>query len=172
MKYLFLAVTFLLLLCSCQSEKKVSEKNEYLRWVGDIEKNEQTDRPDFELCNGEDHILQYFNFGNGPVYSGEKLELINLFNSKYIPVTKKSESGLIRIRFVVNCKGKAGRFRVIQSDENYQEKEFDPDLINQLVDITKGIENWEILDRDGFTIDYYMYLVFKMKEGKITEILP
>jgi hypothetical protein len=67
-------------------------------------------------------ILQYFNLGKGPVYSGEKSKILNTFKSKYQPITDKNQNGLIRIRFIVNCEGKAGRFRVLQSDYNYQEK--------------------------------------------------
>ncbi|MDX1604124.1 MAG: hypothetical protein R3209_13730, partial [Salinimicrobium sediminis] len=58
----------LFLLCSCKTEPQKDSENEYLRWVGDIELNETTDKPDFRICNGEEQILQYFNLGAGPLY--------------------------------------------------------------------------------------------------------
>ena len=171
MRYSFSTIFLLcLLLWSCQNEN--GQKKEYLRWVGDIEQNDEIDEPGFKICNGDENILQYFNFGEGAVYSGEKSRIINLFSSEYKPVTGKNENGWIRIRFVVNCEGEAGRFRILQSDENYEEKEFDDEIVSQLIEITKEIENWEVLERDEFAIDYYMYLIFKIKDGQIAEILP
>lgn len=155
----------------CQLERSVGEQT-YLRWVGDIEQNDQLDGVDFEVCNGDNHVLQYFNLGKGPVYSGEKSAVIRTFQSKYQPVPNKDQNGLIRIRFIVNCAGKAGRFRVLQSDYNYQELVFEDSVVNQLLDIIKGIEKWQVLYEDEAAVDYYMYLIFKMKDGQITEILP
>lgn len=173
MKKSILKLTLLFsILFSCQSEKKVSEKEEYLRWVGDIEQNDQIDETEFKVCNGDDKILQYFNLGEGPVYSGEKSKIINMLKSKYQPISDKKENGLIRIRFVVNCEGQAGRYRVLQSDYDYQEKEFEKEIVSQLLNITKGIENWEVFKRNEVPVDYYMYLIFKITDGQLTEILP
>ena len=173
MKKSILKLTVLFsILCSCQTEKKASEKDEYLRWVGDIEQNDQIDETEFKVCNGDDKILQYFNLGEGPVYTGEKSKILNSFKSKYQPISDKNQNGLIRIRFIVNCEGKAGRFRVLQSDYDYQEKEFDKEIISQLLNITKGIENWKVFKRNEVPVDYYIYLIFKITDGQLTEILP
>ncbi len=172
MKKSFLAIILLSILCACQTEKKIDEKQEYLRWVGDIAQNDQIDKPDFKVCNGNDKILQYFNLGKGPVYNEEKSEILNIFKSHYKPIYDKKENGLIRIRFIVNCEGKAGRFRVLQSDYDYQEKEFDGKIVSQLLNITKEIGNWKIFHKSEIPVDYYMYLIFKIKDGQLTEILP
>jgi hypothetical protein len=110
--------------------------------------------------------------GQGPVYAGEKSSILNTFKSKYETFSDSDQNGFIRLRFIVNCEGKTGRFRVLQSDENFEEIEFDKKIVNQLVAITKGIENWEIFYRKDDPIDYYMYLIFKIKDGQLTEILP
>ena len=173
MKKSFLAITLLLsIFWSCQTEKKVNEKQEYLRWVGDIEQDEQIDKLKFKACNGDDKILQYFNLGEGPIYSGEKSRILNTFKTNYKQITDRKENGLIRIRFIVNCEGKSGRFRVLQSDYYYQEKEFDKEIVSQLLNITKGIEDWEVYKRNEVPVDYYMYLIFKITNGQLTEILP
>ena len=173
MKKSFLAIILLFsIFSSCKPEIKVNEKQEYLRWVGDIEQNEQIDELEFKVCNGDDKILQYFNLGKGPTYSGEKSRVLNTFKTNYKPRRDKKENGLIRIRFIVNCEGKAGRFRVLQSDFDYQEKEFNKEIVSQLLNITKGIENWDVFKRNEMPIDYYMYLIFKITNGELTEILP
>ncbi|MBD0823920.1 hypothetical protein [Aestuariibaculum marinum] len=171
MKKSFL-ILLLAILCNCQLEKKASLKGKYLRWVGDIEQNNQIDETEFKVCNGDDKILQYFNLGDGPIYTGEKSKILNTFKSKYQPISDKNQNGLIRIRFIVNCEGNAGRFRVLQSDYEYQEKEFDKEIVSQLLKITKGIENWHVFKRNEVPVDYYMYLIFKITDGQLTEILP
>lgn len=145
---------------------------EYLRWVGDIEKDTLNDISNFKVCNGDEQILQYFNLGEGPVYNGEKSTILNTFKSNFKPLTDNDQNGFIRIRFVVNCEGKADRFRVLQSDYSYQEIEFDKKIVTQLTSIAKGIPNWQILYRDEVPVDYYMYLIFKITNGEIIEILP
>ncbi|WP_025743856.1 hypothetical protein [Aquimarina pacifica] len=170
--FILLSILLFSILWSCQTEKKVPEKQEYLRWVGDIEQNDKVDTSDFKICNGDDNILQYFNLGKGPVYKDEKLKILHTFNSKYKSTRGSNENGLIRIRFIVNCEGKTGRFRVLQSDYNYQEKEFDKEIITQLLSITKEIEQWEVLYKNETPVDYYMYLIFKISDGQLTEILP
>ena len=170
-KPLFLLSFLPLFLFSCKSENPSDSKKEYLRWVGDIEQNENVDEPGFAACHGDEQILQYFNQGEGPLYPEEKLALLEIFKSKYKPLTD-DQDGLIRIRFLVNCQGKAGRFRILQADNDYNEVEFDKLITDQLLEITKGIENWEVLYRHKIPIDYYFYLIFKIKDGQITEILP
>lgn len=173
MKKSYLAIILLIsILYSCQTDKKVIGKQNYLRWVGDIEQDDQIDDLSFKVCNGDDKILQYFNLGEGPVYNGEKSKVLNTFKSNYKPISDKKENGLIRIRFIVNCEGKAGRFRILQSGYDYQEKEFNQEIVSQLLNITKGIENWEVFYRNEVSVDYYMYLIFKIKDGQLKEILP
>lgn len=162
----------ILLIISCHTDKKTKNTNEYPRWVGDIEQDSLKDGAAFETCNGDDKIFQYFNSGEGPKYAGEKSSILAKFDTEYKPVIGKDQNGLIRIRFVVNCKGKAGRFRILQSDFDYNEIEFDKEIVSQLLDITKNIEIWETTQIDGKTLDYYFYLIFKIKDGQIEEILP
>jgi hypothetical protein len=173
MRKLFIVIILhSLLLFGCQNNTKDSDNQKYLRWVGDIEQNDQIDELDFTICNGNDNIIQYFNIGEGPVYKGEKSEILKTFKSKFESISGEDQSGLIRIRFVVNCEGKAGRFRVLQSDYEYQEKDFNEKIVSQLLNITKQINNWEILYKAGKPVDYYMYLIFKITDGQLTEILP
>ena len=163
---------FPLLLQSCKTEKESDAENEYLRWVGDIKHSEEKDRPDFRICNGEEQVLQYFNLGAGPIFPEEKSTLLETFETQYKPVEASDQNGLIRIRFVVNCEGKAGRFRLLQVDNDYNEIEFDKRITDQLLEITKGIKVWKVMYRREIPVDYYFYLIFKMKDGHLTEILP
>lgn len=158
---------------NCQSSRENSTENNYVRFVGDINKDSVLDNPSFELCNGEDRTVQYFNTGEGFRYKGEKPALIAKFKEVFGPYGKsKGENGYVRIRFIINCKGKAGRFRILASDLDYREKEFDKGITDQLISIVQGLEGWEVLRQNDYTLDYYQYLIFKFENGHLAQILP
>lgn len=167
----FLFLVLLIFTFSCQSYRDIDQPK-YLRWVGDIEYNDKLDNSNFKICNGEENVLQYFSTAEGPIYLGEKSALLEKFNSKYSQKYDISQNGLIRIRFIVNCEGKADRFRLIQSNFDYQDFEFNTKITLQLLDITSSIEKWEVLYQDNIAVDYYKYLIFKIKNGQIVDVLP
>ncbi|MBO0589824.1 hypothetical protein I2486_00240 [Cellulophaga sp. E16_2] len=170
-KILNLSLIFTCLVTSCQIEKKVFPSKQYSRHIGDSEQNNEDDF-NFKVCNGNENIYQYFNLQKGPEYLGEKCSILKVFNDQYKPIRAISQDGLIRIRFVVNCEGKAGRFRVLQSDNYLNEFKFNKKVVNQLLEITKSVKFWEIYYFRENPIDYYFYLIFKIEDGQIKEILP
>ncbi|SMC56786.1 hypothetical protein [Moheibacter sediminis] len=173
MKYSVL-IFIILFQISCAQESN-SFKNEYPnRHIGDIEFDSKLDNPDFKLCYPE-NVFQYFNWGDGLEFEEEKIKIDNIFSEKYNPKSAKKESGSIRIRFIVNCKGETDRFRIIGSDENYQEKEFDKSITDQLLSIIKSLNGWKLKyfrENENQPIDYYQYLIFKIENGQIVKILP
>lgn len=152
-------------------QEKTEIKSEYPNYVGDIEFNSESDNKDFELCNSK-HIFQYFNIGDGLLYQGEKLAIEKEFAEKYKSEIIKNETGLIRINFVVNCKGKIDRFRLLSMGENYKEKAFVNSITEQLMSITKNLKGWKGKKYNENEIDYYQYLIFKIENGQLKEILP
>jgi len=171
----FTSLTFLLLaICgSCQTSKDVSQT--YPRMIGDISHDTALDDPSFELCNDESKAVQYYAlnsiFGDKP-FVQEKYEVERIFEENYDSSVAAKESGLIRIRFLVNCEGQAGRFRVLGMDEAYNEKEFDTTITDQLLTISKKSLAFKPCKTDKGQADYYMYIIFKIKDGAIVEILP
>lgn len=171
MKSLVLVLSFIPMLISCQSEKTYVSK--YPAQVGDIAFDEKLDDADFKRCLPENsYAYQYYN-GNssGIQYKGEKLSIIRKLEKENIQLSKDI-SGYIIIRFVVNCEGKAGIFRMKQMDENYTEKELDKNLSDQLLYFTKNLNGWIPKEIQGKKVDYYQYLTFKIEHGKVSEILP
>lgn len=158
---------------SCQTAQENKETQSYLRQVGDSTTDPTLDNPDFKTCNGDEYAFQYFNIGEGFRYQGEKTALVSQILKKYNPLSDiNDQSGYIRIRFIVNCKGEAGRFRIISSNFDYQEKVFDKAITNQLLTILKELDGWEIMTKNEKPLDYYLYLIFKLDNGHIMEILP
>lgn len=164
MKYILL-ITSVLSLWSC------GDKMDYPNHIGDLEADESLDAKGFKPCT-EEQIYQYYNFGENIQYIGEKRAIINTFKNEFKPSKASHINGYITIRFVVNCMGQSGRFRVKTLDTNYKPIELDAALTNQILTITKGLEGWKPAKRENLYFDYYQYLTFKITQGRIESILP
>ena len=165
----YLALIFLLTsICSCS--QTISHKPNYPLHVGDSEFNEKLDDPNFQACN-PDSIFQYYNFGKGLQYKGEKIKIEEHF-SQLKTAKPNTQSGFITIRFIVNCKGKTGRYRVQEMDSLYAEKKFSEEFTAGYLRLTKQLNGWEVGQLEGKAYDYYQYLTFKIENGQLKEIMP
>jgi hypothetical protein len=151
------------------TQEKTLAVSKYPRAIGDITLDPKTDKANYAAC-GECDIFQYFQLHEA-TYDGDKLAIEKIFLETYNSKNVKQESGLIRIRFIVNCLGETERFRLIASDENYQEKTFDESITSQLLEITKNLKGWKAMTYNNAKVNYYQYLIFKIKDGQIQEIL-
>jgi len=163
-----IVLSLLILFASCSTD---TNNSKYLRWVGDSVYTLEIDTTEFKLCNSESSVRQYFHFNKGLQYKGEKEGLRTEFKQEYTAVDT-DQSGWIRIRFIVNCEGNTGRFRIIESDMDYQEQVFDERIINQILKITQSLDGWKVQSMRDKPTDYYQYLIFKIIKGDIIEIMP
>jgi hypothetical protein len=161
-----LSIFYFLVLVGC-SQKQNEES--YPEQVGDITPDAGLDDPGFRLCS-ERNVAQYYNF-IGFQFEGEKPAIEDHFR----PIRAKqygSKSGYITVRFVVNCKGESGRFRVEQQNTEFQPAELPADLVKDLLRLTKSLRGWQPATYEQREYDYYQYLTFKIDEGHLLEILP
>ena len=138
--------------------------------VGDIQYNAETDRADFEVSSMK--IKQYYNFSKATQIKGEKIRIYKYFKVNYDTTIVSNDCGYITIRFIVNIKGETGWFRVQEMDENYRPKSFDHNIVDQILQLTIQLDGWKTGVLNGETYDYYQYLVFKIENGLIKEIMP
>lgn len=143
----------------------------YPEHVGDIYYDSMTDDPSFKICD-ENKVLQYYNFGNGLMYAGEKIKIEEHFKEGLKSTKREKETGFVTIRFIVNCEGKSGRFRIQGMDIEYKDKVFDRSLSDQLLNLTKQLDGWGIGQMNDKPSDYYQYLTFKIEDGNLIEIMP
>lgn len=172
MKHIFYylgCIILFLQITACSPESAPPTK--YLRWVGDISHDPKIDKKNFQLCTPK-AIKQYHNFSFGFLYKGEKIALENEIRSQYNEQHTANQSGWLRIRFVVNCHGETDRFRIIGMDNNKEAFTFDQSISEQLLSICKNLKGWLILPDNDAPQDYYIYLTFKLDNGKIKAILP
>lgn len=161
-------ILLLILFFVCNSIQLFAQET---RWIDDIVPDSTLDDANFKICNTNEQIIQYFNDGNSIQYKEGKAAIDSLFFSTYRPINV-NQSGLIRIRFVVNCLGETGRFRLLSSDLNYQPYQFTTEITDQLLSILKPINGWKPKIWKSVKVDYYQYLIFKIENGKLTHILP
>lgn len=130
----------------------------------------------FQLCN------QYINknfpgdryYYQGTSYNGGLYHIRKIFKENYKVPDGSTESGIFQVRFVVNCEGKAGMYETQAFDTNYQHKEFSAEVANQIFEITKNLQDWipGRKPKSDKAIDTYIYLSFRIKNGKIIRIYP
>ena len=111
MKSYFLFLLFPLFF-SCQSEKLTKLRSN----VGDIKFDEKQDDKNFKICTSE--VTQYFSLEKKFQYKGEKLAIEEKFKKEFSQKLPGNENGYVTIRFIVNCEGKTGYFRVQEMNSN------------------------------------------------------
>ena len=123
----------------------------------------------FEVCN-ENFILQYYN-PERATYSKGKNELRKFVLSNYTN-NNYTDSGYLNIRFVINCKGEAGRYIIHENNLDLEPQKLNTELVNQLFKITSNLKNWNPNFVRNEYRDSYMYLSYRIENGEITEIIP
>ncbi|ELR73228.1 hypothetical protein C900_04739 [Fulvivirga imtechensis AK7] len=130
---------------------------------------------DFQLCNKYLYINYppHRYYYKGTVYNGGLYHINKIVSASYRAPENSAESGLIRMRFIVNCEGKAGKFEMLELDNDYKKKEFDPAISSQIFEITERLQDWKPgRDEHGQPIDTYRLLTFRINNGKIIDIFP
>ena len=138
--------------------------------VGDIKFDPKTDDPHFQVCYPA-YIYQYY--GPNTTYVGGTKAIKDFFfsNFKYEPAFSTA-TGYITIRFVVNCKGQTGWFRIKQIDKHYEHIQFNKKVTDQLLSLTKKLSHWIPGKVNGVNYDTYYYLNFKLIDGHLKDITP
>ncbi len=161
----------LALFSACKPSKKVvSPGSNYPNNVGDIRPDPMLDDSTFRPCR-ESNIPQYYSVQSG--FEGEKPAIERYFRQNF----KKDqafaqENGYLTIRFVVNCNGQTGRFRILEMSPEYQPKKFPEALSGRILQLTKQMAGWLPGKSENIPYDYYQYLTFTIVQGEITHIMP
>ncbi len=133
--------------------------------IGDLGENNKTDR-DFEVCD-KDWIGQ--NYGMTADYEGGKKAIKqDILND--LKALSFEKSGLITFRFIVNCKGKTGRFQAKSTDLDLQEMEVNQSKIKELEKALLQLENWIPAKNEFDSYDSYYVLNFKIRNNNIVDI--
>lgn len=166
----------LTVLNSCENPKtnKVGQNEQYSLMVGDILFDSKLDSSvsSFQTCR-EYYSNQYYNYeSNGLKYKGEKPQLVKEIMKNFIAPKDSSENGYLTVRFVVNCKGESGYYRVKQLDNNYLAKKFSDELVSSLSQSVSKLNGWQVKGSKSSPKDYHQYLTFRIVNSQIKSIVP
>lgn len=129
-------------------------------------KNQEINSSNFKMCL-DSRPYEYYNYEPDISYThGNNALLKRLI--KDAPITKGN--GFITIHFAINCEGKVGRFGLEQMDRQYQSASYDPKLIKHLIHEISKITEWNLPEK--IQTDTHRFLMFKVTNGKITEVWP
>jgi hypothetical protein len=163
LKSTFYCIGFLVILLSCKKESK-----KYSHDIGYIDPATALGDKEFKTCS--DRIYEYYNFEPYAGYKYGKRALRDSIAKKYSAIG--NESGYLTFRFVVNCKGSAGRYQIIENDLDLKPKKFNKELVSHLFSITQQFKEWQPAIWENESRDYNIYLTYKLRDSKIIEILP
>ena len=127
---------------------------------------------DFEPCGNENKIVDYYNGRPPAEFVGGKSALWKAILPQINRKKLNEESGYLTFRFIINCKGKIGYFTTEQAGLDFKKKSFNPKTVEHLYGIATTLSPWRATTIRKEIRDSYAYLTFKLKDGKVIELLP
>jgi hypothetical protein len=157
-----------ILFFGCDNSEKAEIKYQYR--IGYI--NPETSRYsiDFKLCN-EEYIVGYYSSYAPQVYKNDKIAFRNFIRDNYQNKDYK-DTGFLNLRFHINCEGQVGNVEVNELDQDLELTNLNKELVQQLINLSINKNNWNSFEYEGKQFDTYMYLIFKLENGNVHEILP
>lgn len=136
--------------------------------IGYLSYDNQDFSESFERCSDKVPIGYYSSAHNSfRINKGvfRKFILQNFKNQNY------TDSGYLNLRFLINCKGEIGDMEINELDDDFRPTKLNTNLINHLIHLSIQKDNWKV-PSSKVTRDSYMYLIYKLENGEIVEILP
>jgi hypothetical protein len=72
----------------------------------------------------------------------------------------------------MNCKGERGRYICEEANLDFEPKRFDKEVRDYLLKQVIKTKGWKPQPLGEETRDAYVYITFRLKDGKIIELLP
>ncbi len=160
--YLLLLVTWVLLFGHCSTPSRTIQ--EYQDQIGDTPFDPSRDNPEYTLCDSTNvlHKRAYIQYTGGIKAMEEEL----FANYEYQP-SYSTFSGTFIIRFVVNCRNEAGRYRMQILDEKFQKTTAPKNLVTHILSISKNLNKWNHAVYKGKDHDGYRFITIKMENGQL-----
>ncbi len=127
-----------------------------------------TDKSTCILCDTPDKLIQYYS-----------LRIKYPLSSKAIAARADSVcaipnhiTGYITIRFLINCRGEKTCFHIYQTNADNKNTDWGEAVTHTLKTFVADMPDWPVGTKGGKPIDYHAYLTFKIKNGKIENVIP
>ena len=147
-----------------------TENKPYKNYIGYIDQSKALLNDKYELCN-EGSIYHTYSGASLKAYKGDKKQFRDAINSTFNK-NEYTDSGYVNFRFLVNCEGNAGWFEIIEMDLDLNETSLNANMVNELLEFTSKPGQWNVISYDNKPQNYYMYVSYRIENGKVTEIIP
>lgn len=147
-----------------------TENKPYKNYIGYIDQQKALLNTKYKLCD-DGRLYHTYSSAGLKAYKGSKKR----FRDRVLASFNKNtftDSGYLNFRFLVNCEGNAGWFEIIQMNLDLEETTLDSTMVNSLFNTTADADNWEVIEYYEAPRNYYMYVSYRIENGKITEIIP
>tara|TARA_B110000879_G_C11160704_1_gene508942 strand:- start:1256 stop:1696 length:441 start_codon:yes stop_codon:yes gene_type:complete len=129
--------------------------------------NESTSK--FELCSGKKHPYYHPTLE----YHGGFYEIKKHYYSSYQTIESPNNTGIIKIRFNINCKGKTGNYVLETYSLDYKSILITKKITEQLLNLTKNLNDWTpAYDENRNSVNSHKFFAFKIVNGILIDILP
>jgi len=147
--------------------------NHHKKRTGYINPSKTLDQnSNFSLCGKELDITDYYNSDPDGGFFPDKRDFLSSFRQNVDTALFEDVSGYLTFRFVINCKGEAGRFTTEMASLDFKPADFPKNLVQNLFDFLKNRKEWATTDLNEKATDTYFYVTFKFNNGKLENILP
>ncbi|MCT4697666.1 hypothetical protein [Tenacibaculum haliotis] len=147
-----------------------TENKPFKHYVGYIDQSKALLNDKHQLCN-DGSIYHTYSSASLKAYKGSKKQFRDAVNTQF-NTNNYTESGYLNYRFLVNCEGNPGWFEIIEMDLDLKEKSLDSKMVNELLTFTSKPKNWNVISYDDKPQNYYMYISYRIENGKVTQIIP
>ena len=171
MKRILLCLVIISGVYDCFAQNTTPHKFYSKEKVGAIAFDKKQDDDQFLICD-EYNIMEYYQVN--PKY-GEGVKSIRLYFDSHLERIHNLihfKNGIVTIRFIINCKGKTDRFRVVAVNGEYKPLDVSEVLKLKLKQIVKQMGDWQPGYYSGEYFDAYYTLSLKVKNGQVVNILP
>lgn len=153
------------------SGKYSVNESKYPAYIGKIDPEKALYTENFELCNPKSYPVGFYSSAAPRIYKGSKRSFLKRFKAQY-KITDTTSSGYLNLRFNINCKGQTGNLVVEELNSDLVKVDLDDKIVKDLIEFALQKENWHTYKEATSSDDYYMYLIFKIESGNVTEIIP
>jgi len=150
--------------------KHPEDKNKYPHYIGHINPQTSVLNDDFTLCDSERIYGTHHGMPKKAFHISKKhfrKTILAVYDS-----SKYSDSGYLNFRFLVNCEGKPGKFEINELNLDLEKTDLNDDMVSELLTLTSDKKHWNVFYVKELPRNYYMYILYRIENGKITEILP
>ena len=148
-----------------------TENKPFKHYVGYIDTDKALLNDTYKLCNDIGIIHTYSSAGL-EAYKSSKKQFRDTLNTTFNAGSNYSDSGYLNFRFLVNCEGNAGWFEIVQMDLDLKETPLNSKMVDELFKFTSNSSLWNVISYENEPYNYYMYISYRIENGKVTEIIP